>query len=321
MKSPHLRTLGDSELQVSPVGFGCWPISGVSSLGVNDRDSLATIHAAIDAGINFIDTAYSYGYDGEADRLLAQVLKTRRSEVVVASKVGQHFAKDHSRVIDARPDTLRRHAQEELQRLSIDQLDLLYLHTPDPEVPLTESAAAIQEIVHEGLARYAGVSNVDGPQLVEFHLTCPVIAVQPPFNMLQPNEVDGIRDFCLANRISVVCYWALMKGLLAGKMHRDHQFEPNDRRLSYAIYQGDAWEHAQDLLDLLRELANELQCTVAQLVIAWTIHQPVISVALCGAKRPEQITETAAAMRLDVRHEHMDRIDLWLKTRREASSE
>lgn len=174
---------------VSPVGFGCWPIAGVSTLDVSDKHSLATIHAALDAGINFIDTAYSYGFDGEADRLLRQVLSTRRSEAVLASKVGQYFDAQHQRQIDGRPETLLRHAQQVLERLDVDYIDIMYLHVPDPQVPLSESASAIREIVDQGWARYAGVSNVSADQLESFHAACPVTVVQPPFNMLQQESV------------------------------------------------------------------------------------------------------------------------------------
>ncbi len=311
MTDTLLRTLGTSDLLVSSVGFGCWPIAGVSSLGVNDADSLATIHAALDAGINFIDTAFSYGYDGEADKLLSQVLRTRRAEVVLASKVGSHYDSQRVRIVDGRPETLVAHAKLACQRLGVERLDVIYLHEVDPRVPVADSAAGIAEIVGTGLAQCAGVSNVDAQQLAEFHAICPVVVVQPPYNMLQTEKVDAIRDFCLENDISIACYWVLMKGLLAGKLPRDHQFDPADRRLTYPIYQGQAWERSQDLLDHLRQLAMELDCTAAQLVIAWTLAQPGISVALCGAKRPSQILETAGAMGLKLSGDELSQIDAW----------
>lgn len=299
-------------MQVSPVGFGCWPIAGVSSLEVSDKHSLATIHAAIDSGVNFLDTAYSYGYNGEADRLLAKVLCDRRSEVILASKVGQSFNARRERVIDGRPGTLVLHAREILQRLGVDHVDLMYLHIPDPNVPLADSAGAIAEIIQLGLARYAGVSNVDASQLAEFHEICPVTVVQPPFNMLQQSSVREILPFCGQHEIAIACYWVLMKGLLAGKLPRDHHFDPRDKRLTYPIYQGEAWHRSQDLLDKLRELAQHLTCTVAQLVIAWTIRRPGVSVALCGAKRSDQIVETAAAMCLQLDDPVVDQIDAWI---------
>jgi methylglyoxal reductase len=306
------RQLGRTDLMVSPVGFGCWPIAGVSSLGVNDSDSLATIQAALESGINFIDTAFSYGYDGEADRLLAQALTGHRADVVLASKVGSHYDGDRQRVVDGRPETLLLHAEIAIERLGVEQVDIMYLHQPDPRVPLTESAAGIAEIVQRGWARYAGVSNVDLDQLQAFHAVCPVHIVQPPFNMLQQEAVSSILAFCQERHIAIAGYWVLMKGLLAGKLLRDHQFDPRDRRLTYAVYQGAAWERCQDLLDRLRALASELGCTVAQLVIAWTLAQPGVTVALCGAKRPEQIRETAAAMRVQLSPDELSQIDRWL---------
>lgn len=310
--APLRRRLGNSELWVSPVGFGCWPIAGVSSLEVNDADSLATLHAAIDAGINFFDTAFSYGYTGEADKLLAQVIGDRSSELIIASKVGSHYDSQRRRIVDGRPETLLANAQAGCARLGVDTLDVIYLHEVDPQVPVAESAGGIAQIVQQGWARYAGVSNVDAAQLREFQAECPVVVVQPPFNMFQPEFVAAIRDVCHEHNIAIACYWALMKGLLAGHIGRDHQFDPADRRLTYPIFQGEAWLRAQDLLDKLRHVAGELQCTVAQLVVAWTLAQPGITVALCGAKRPAQIEETAAAMRLSLSADLLADIDGWL---------
>lgn len=321
MKSSQLRKLGSSDLWVSNVGFGCWPIAGISSLEVTDDWSVRTLHAAFDAGINFFDTAFSYGYDGEADRLLRIALSDRRDQVVLASKVGSHYDQERRRVVDGRPATLVDQAERMLKRLDIQQLDLLYLHQPDPGVAIEESAGAIAEIVARGWARYAGVSNVNADQLSRFHATCPVVAVQPPFNMLQQNEWLAIREFCLQHSISSVCYWVLMKGLLAGKLLRDHKFDPRDRRLTYDIYQGEKWDRSQDFLDRLRGLCQQLGCTVSQLVIAWTTQQPGITVALCGAKRPEQIEETAGAMSVRLEDGVMKQIDSWLSEVLSGSAE
>jgi methylglyoxal reductase len=295
---PWLRQLGNSKLRVSAIGFGCWPIAGVSTLGTNDRDSLDTIHAAIDHDVNFIDTAYSYGYEGESDRLLAQVLKERRKEVVLASKVGQAFDSNRQRVVCGRPEILLQHVKESIERLKVERLDVLYLHCPDPAVPIQESAAAIAEALDQGFAQCAGVSNVNLNELREFHSHCPVSVVQPPFNLLQQNAVVELRDFCREQNTALASYWALMKGLLAGAMARDHEFDSADKRLTYAIFQGDAWERAQDFLDRLRLIARDFECTVSQLVLLWTIQQPGITSALCGAKRPEQIIETAKTTKL-----------------------
>lgn len=313
MSAISLRQLGNSDLQISSVGFGCWPIAGISSLGVTRQSSLATIEAALDTGINFFDSAYSYGYDGEADGLLRQVLTNRREGIVLASKVGSHYNQARQRCVDCRPEVLKSQAEQLLRRLGVECLDLLYLHQPDPEVAIEDSAGAIAEIVQRGWARYAAVSNVDLDQLQRFNAVCPVVAVQPPYNMLQQQELRTIQQYCLDKNIGAVCYWVLMKGLLAGRMDRNHQFDPCDRRLTYSIYQGQQWDRSQDFLDKLRELSRQLSCTVAQLVVAWTIQQPTVISALCGAKRPEQIQETAQAMRLVLEPSTHALINGWLQ--------
>ncbi|MEM8733105.1 MAG: aldo/keto reductase [Planctomycetota bacterium] len=292
------RQLGNSDLFVSAIGLGLWPIAGVSTLGTTEADSLATIHQALDCGINFIDTAYSYGFSGESDQILSRVLHDRRQEMIVATKVGQYFNADRQRCVDASPKTIRQHAEESLHRLGLESLDILYLHCPDPNIPISDSAGAILDLVESGKVRYAGISNVNTAQLKTFHEVCPVVVAQPPYNMLQPDAVSEIQEICSTQSIGIACYWALMKGLLAGHFERDHEFDPADKRLTYEIYQGEAWIRAQDLLDELRIIAKDFDCTVAQLVLSWTIQQPNITSALCGAKRPEQIYESAETLRV-----------------------
>jgi len=144
------RPLGKTGIEVSPVAMGCWPIAGMTSLGVNDADSLATLHAAIDSGVNFFDNAYGYGANGESERLLGQALKERssshRQEIVVASKAGMHWEADGQRKFDASPARIVSQCEESLQRLGVDRIDVYYLHAHDPNVPLEDSAGAFAEL-------------------------------------------------------------------------------------------------------------------------------------------------------------------------------
>jgi aryl-alcohol dehydrogenase-like predicted oxidoreductase len=304
--------LGNSDLWVSRIGLGCWPMSGISSLGIEDQQSIATIQTALDLGINFFDTAYSYGYDGRSDRVLGQALRGRRSQAIIAHKVGMHWDSDRQRVLDGRPETLMEHAQQCLHRLGVEYVDVMYLHSPDPNTPIEESAGAIREICQRGWARFAAVSNVNADQAKRFADECPIVAIQPYFNMFQQEAVEELRPFADSNQVSLVCYWVLMKGLLSGHLQRDHHFEPNDRRLTYPIFRGEAWQKAQDLLDQLRKLSAELGCTVAQLVTAWSLRHPNVSVALVGAKTPVQIEESAKAMNLILDDDVITKIDQWL---------
>jgi aryl-alcohol dehydrogenase-like predicted oxidoreductase len=292
----ELRELGNTGIKITPVAMGCWPIAGMTSLDVNERDSLATLRAAFDAGINFFDTAYAYGIDGLSERLIAQALGDRRDEIVIATKCGIHWNSPQDRVLDARPEVIRREFEESLRRLATDRVELLYLHAHDGTTPIAEIAGAMAEFVRQGTARSIGVSNLTLAQTQEFHTVCPIAAIQPPYNMLMREIEADLLPWCRERSVAAIVYWPLMKGLLAGKLPRDFQFRPGDGRAKYPMFQGAEWEKNQNLLDELRRIAGPLGKTVGQLVVNWTIHQPGIAAALCGAKRPEQILESAGAM-------------------------
>lgn len=294
--------------------MGCWPITGITSLGVQEEASLATLAAAFDAGINFFDTAYCYGFAGESERMIARVLARHRHQIVIATKGGIHYAQG-KQVRDASPATLRRECEESLHRLETDYIDLLYLHAPDPQVPVAESAGALRQLLDSGKARSIGASNLTLQQLQEFAQVCPLAAFQPHYNMMQREiELEQL-PWCLENQVSVICYWPLMKGLLAGHLPRDHVFEARDGRQKYPMFHGDEWQKTQDFLDVLRPIAAEAGKTVAQLVINWTIQQPGITAALCGAKRPEQIRDNAGGMNWRLSPEQLARVNAAIAAR------
>jgi aryl-alcohol dehydrogenase-like predicted oxidoreductase len=291
------RPLGKSGYEVTPVALGCWPIAGVTTLGTNEADSLATVTKALDMGINHLDTAYVYGPNGESEVIVGRAIAGRRDEVVLATKGGIHY-EGSKMTNDARPETLKRECDESLRRLGTDHVELYYLHALDTNTPVEESAGAIRDLIAAGKAKSAGASNLRLEDLKRFHAVCPVAAVQLPYNMLQRGIEQETIPWCQANQVAVMVYWPLMKGLLAGKLQRDHVFDQADSRLKYPMFQGEEWQRNQDFLDRLREVAAGLGATVAQLVVAWTIAQQGITAALCGAKRPDQIAETASALQL-----------------------
>lgn len=303
-----LREIGHTGIFVTPLAMGCWPIAGITSIDVDAAHSLATLQMAVDSGLNFFDTAYCYGYDGESERLIAQALGHRRDELVIATKGGIHY-ENRVQVKDARPATLMRECEESLRRLRTDRIDLYYLHAPDPKTDLADSAAAMKALLDAGKIRSVGVSNFSLDQLVEFHAICPISAFQPHYNMLQ-REIEAAQlPWCISHNVAAIVYWPLMKGLLAGKLAREHQFDPKDGRKKYPMFSGTEWQKNQDFLDRLRQIAAECQTTVAQLVLNWTIQRPGITVALCGAKRPEQIQDNAAAMQWRLSTSQIKQID------------
>jgi len=306
--------LGKSDLWVSPVALGCWPISGMTSLDVNEADSLATIEASLEAGVNFFDTAYCYGAEGESERLLGRVLSGRWDKVVLATKGGIHW-EGKRQVQDGSPARLRRECEESLSRLGCERIDLLYLHAPDPQVPLAESAGALAELMREGKTRSVGLSNASLAQLQEFQVVCPLTAYQPPYNMLERGIEREIVPWCQEQEVAVVVFWPLLKGLLAGNLARGHVFQPGDGRAKYAMFQGEEWQKNQDLVERLAEIAAKASVSVAQLVIGWTIEQPGITAALCGAKRASQSRENAGALGFELDDAAREAIDEALRLR------
>jgi aryl-alcohol dehydrogenase-like predicted oxidoreductase len=295
--SPHIefRPLGPSGPAVAPVALGTWPIAGVTTVDTNEADSIATIQKCFDVGINHLDTAYVYGPNGESEKLIRRALGDRRDEMVIATKCGLHFEGD-AMPNDGRPETLKRECEESLRRLGTDRVELLYLHSPDPDVPIDESAGVLRDLQAAGKTRCVGASNCTLEQFRAFHAVCPLSAVQLPYNMLQRDIEQRTIPWCRQNGIAVAVYWPLMKGLLTGSLKRDHVFAANDPRPKWPMYQNDEWRKNQDFVDRLREAAALTGHTVAQLVVNWTMHQPGVTVVLCGAKRPWQIEETAGAM-------------------------
>ncbi len=302
------RRIGSTDIQVTAVAMGCWPITGITSIDVTEEHSLATLEAALDSGINFFDTAYCYGFNGEGERMIARALRRRRDDIVIATKGGIHW-ENRVQAFDGRAETLRRECEESLRRLNTDRVELYYLHAPDPKTPISESAGALKELMASGKILSVGVSNFSVEQLEEFAAVCPISAYQPHYNMLQREIEQSQLPWCNERGVSVMVYWPLMKGLLAGKLPRDHVFDPNDGRQKYPMFHGEEWQRNHDFLQKLRPIAAEVSRSVAQVVVNWTIHRWGITVALCGAKRPEQICDNAAALEWKLTDDQIARID------------
>jgi aryl-alcohol dehydrogenase-like predicted oxidoreductase len=305
----NCRPLADTGVRISEVALGCWPIAGMTSPGANDADSIATIRACFDLGINHLDTAYMYGASGQSEQLIARALGGRRNEMVIATKCGLHWSRSGAMVHDARPATLRRECEESLRRLATDRVELLYLHAPDPNVPVAESAGELARLLAEGKTRAVGASNMTLSEIEAFAAECPLSAFQPPYNMfLRAIEADTL-PWCREHGVAVLAYWPLMKGLLAGKIARTQVFGRDDSRRTYPMFVGDELQKNLDLVDRLRAIAAASGHTVAQLAVNWTIHRPGITAALCGAKRPDQIAECAGGSGWQLTADELAQID------------
>ena len=297
--------LGATGVRLGPLGLGCWPLAGMTREGVGREAAVATVEAAIDAEILHLDTAYCYGERGESETAIAEAMRRRsaaRDRLVIAGKCGIHWETDPSRspprrqCVDGRPERLRGEVEESLRRLATDHLDLLYLHAPDPLVPIAESAGELRRLRDQGKTRAVGVSNVNLDQLERFDRECPIAACQMPFNMLQRDIEREIVPWCRSRGVGIVAYWPLMKGLLTGRMSPSTTFPSSDSRHKYPLFQGDEFRRNLDFVDRLRPIAGRLGCGMSDLVLAWTAEQPGIASVLFGATSPEQVLENAAAL-------------------------
>ncbi|OYP32212.1 aldo/keto reductase [Rhodopirellula sp. MGV] len=277
---------------LSNIVLGLWPIAGVTTIGVTRDDARDTIRAAIDSGVTHFDTAYSYGYDGESDRVLREFVQSAPGRYHIMGKVGQRWDADHNRVVDGSPKQLIADAEEHLQRIGLEQIDLLYLHSPDPNVEIELSAETMAKLQHRGLCKTVGLCNATLDQIRQFASVVPCDAIQCPLNLIQRDSIEDLIEPVSKSGTKVYVFWTLMKGLLAGKIKRDHVFAEGDSRPKYPIFQGDQRRKAHEVIDLLEVIGKDHAMTVAQVSIGWALSQPGVSGVLVGARRPTQITET-----------------------------
>ena len=310
------RRLGCSPVSVGPLGLGCWPLAGMTRAGVTREAAVATVRAAVDAGITHLDTAYCYGEQGESERAIAEALGLsagsaaggghRRDTVTIAGKCGIHWGPDTTKnpprrqVVDGRPERIRAEVEESLTRLGTDRLDLLYLHAPDPTVAIEETAGELKRLLDAGKARAIGLSNAGVDLLARFAAECPLSACQLHFNMLQREIEEEALPWCREREVAMVVYWPLMKGLLAGQMHRGQVFPTSDSRHKYPLFNGVEFERNLDFVDALRPIAARLGCALPDLVLAWTVEQPGITSVLFGATSPAQVAENVRAVACDL---------------------
>lgn len=280
---------GRTGLEVSRVSFGTFQFGG--AWGEFERsDAVRLTRQAYEAGINFIDTAYAYGF-GRAEQIvgeaLAGPLATQRDEVVIATKGGVRVADDGTRVRDASPEWLRKGLEESLRNLGVDHTDVYLVHWPDPSVPAAETAGVVAEFIDEGKVRFPGVSNYTVAQMREFSETLSIDVVQPPYSLLRRGIEDELLPYCEQEDIGVFAYGTLAHGLLTGKYAPGAQFE--GWRASSPLFQGEGFRRNSEMAHELVAYAGQLGVGVSELVTAWALAHPAVQCAIVGATNPGQL--------------------------------
>lgn len=302
------RKLGRSTLEVSVVGIGTWAIGNDFWGTVDDDTSVEAIQAAVDAGVNLIDTAPAYGA-GHAEEVVGRAIRGRRDRVVVATKCGvKRTTDDFIRTLE--PQSLYREIDDSLRRLGVETIDLWQIHWPDPDTPLEVALEAILKIKDQGKFRYLGVSNFDVALMEQARAITEIVSLQPQYSLLERSIEEEIVPYCVRSNLGILGYGTLAGGILTGKFIEPPSFAPGDLRGNfYPYFKEPAFSEVRKLVEVLEKVAADRSKSAAQVAINWTLQQAGITSALVGAKRPDQARQNAIAGEFTLTTEELEIID------------
>jgi aryl-alcohol dehydrogenase-like predicted oxidoreductase len=305
----QFRELGRSGLKVSGLGLGCMGMS--EFYGPRDDDeSIATIHRALDLGINFLDTADVYGpYINE--ELVGRAIKGKRDQVVLATKFGivRDPANPAARGVSGKPDYVRSSCEASLRRLGVATIDLYYQHRVDPATPIEETVGAMAELVQQGKIRHIGLSEASPQTLRRAVKVHPITALQTEYSLWSRDPEDELLALCHELGVGFVAYSPLGRGFLTGQFKRFEDFPPDDYRRFSPRFQGENFQKNLDLVGRVEQIAKEKGCKPSQLALAWVLAQDKNIVPIPGTKRRKYLEENVAAIDVKLTKEDLRRIE------------
>ncbi len=309
------RQLGNSDLHLTPIGFGAWAIGGGNwefAWGAqDDEDSLKTIERALESGINWIDTAAVYGL-GHAEEVVGQALRHTAHKPYVFTKCSVRWNLDNRQIYRILKDgSVQEEIEKSLTRLGVEAIDLYQIHRPIPEDEIEEGWRALVRLKEQGLVRHIGVSNFNVAQLQRVQAIAPVTSLQPPYSLLDRKVEDEILPFCAENNIGVINYSPMASGLLTGKMsaERVEQMPADDWRKCNPNFSEPRLSRHLQLTELLRDIGSAHQVEPGVVAIAWTLHNPAVTAAIVGARRPDQIDGILPAATFRLSEDEFNRIN------------
>jgi aryl-alcohol dehydrogenase-like predicted oxidoreductase len=311
------RTLGNSDLHLTPIGYGAWAIGGGNwEFGWGSQDegeAIAAIERALDSGLNWIDTAAVYGL-GHSEEVVGKALKGRAKKPLVFTKCSMRWDENRQIYRSLKAASLQEEVEASLRRLGVDTIDLYQIHWPNPEDEIEEGWETLAKFKEQGKVRYIGVSNFSVAQMKRIQAIAPITSLQPPYSLLNRNVEAEILPFCQANHIGVINYSPMVSGLLTGKMtaERIRNLPEDDWRKRSANFQSPKLERNLALVELLRQIGQQHGVEPGVVAIAWTLRQPAITAAIVGARRPDQVDGVLPAATFRLSESEILRIESWL---------
>jgi len=314
MVDMQTKQLGNSELHITPIGFGAWAIGGSGwAFGwgtQDDQESIAAINCALDLGVNWTDTAAIYGL-GHSEEVVAKALKGRSNRPYIFTKCSMIWDEKGKIGGSIKADSVRREVEASLRRLDIETIDLYQIHWPNPDSEIEEGWTTLAKLKDEGKVRYIGVSNFNVEQLKRAQKIAPVTSLQPPYSLVKPDVEKEILPFCLENNIGVIVYSPMQSGLLTGKMtpERVANLPDDDWRKNNSEFQEPRLSRNLKLVEVLQQIGQQHDRSPGEMAIAWTLNNPAVTAAIVGGRNPKQVEGIIGAGEFRLNQQELDQIE------------